>query len=194
MILNLLFTLVSAMDFNSANQLSKHVVKVLTEGLGGTGFIVSRNYIITNDHVCRDSMGQIVNMVMVVDIKGREVIGQPVKYKQDHDLCLVRTKTRLNFSGVEFDKVKEYGEDVFSAGYPHLWFNTTFGKITGLAAYDQYSILVLRSNINCQPGSSGSPVFNKSGKVIGIVSAVDKAGCYLIPSKYIVRFYESPKL
>lgn len=145
----------------------------------GTGFALSSNgFIATNYHVIENA-----NSIKVRGIKGNFSImynAKVIKSDQSADLAVIQIDDP-NF--VDLGKVPysvitsstEVGEEVFALGYPLT--NTmgeevklTTGVISANSGFqgnqNQYQI-----SVPIQPGNSGGPLFDKNGKVVGIVNA-----------------------
>ncbi len=98
----------------------------------------------------------------------------------DTDICVFSVPELLGV-GVDFaNKSPKYGENVWSIGAPTGYFPETAKPIThGLYSGDAERRLTEHeflpfSNFNMPtvPGMSGSPIMNKYGRVVGLVSAV----------------------
>ena len=73
------------------------------------------------------------------------------------------------------NKVPEVGEECYYSGFPNdRTMMTLAGKVAG---YTKSGDLILDSY--AWAGASGSAVFNKKGKIVGVVSAIDVGADYL---------------
>ena len=70
------------------------------------------------------------------------------------------------------------GDTVIAAGYPSGKYKVTQGIVHRVRNNDKW----LQMEIALSGGSSGSPVRNSKGQIIGIVSAVEDPYSYVIPS------------
>lgn len=138
----------------------------------GSGFFVTASgLVLTNHHV----------VAACSDLKlrlGREAIGTATVLSADpaHDLALLRTGARPPTRAVfRMGKDPRPGDDVVAVGYPLRGLlaseaNVTTGTISANAGlrddpnYYQVSAPV-------QPGNSGGPLLDRSGHVVGVVSA-----------------------
>lgn len=135
----------------------------------GTGFFVNvSGLLVTNHHViqgCRE-----------VRLSGQEGVATLVTSDVVNDLALLKFPNAVKFSAVinsQPSKVSQ-GEDVIVFGFPLNSVLSSGGNLTpGVVS----ALTGLGNNTNqiqitapIQPGSSGSPVINKKGEIIGVVS------------------------
>lgn len=140
----------------------------------GTGFIVSRDgYILTNDHVVGES-GE-------VDVElhdGRTLPGKVVGRDQRTDLALLKVSGETSLPVLplgDSDQV-EIGELVLAVGNPFgLEYTITIGVVSRkghgfgrFGFFDDY----IQTDATINPGSSGGPLVNIRGQVIGINTAI----------------------
>lgn len=145
----------------------------------GTGFALSANgFIATNYHVIEDAKN-----IKVRGVKGDFLTilnAKVIKSDPMADLAIIQIDDP-NFTDlgkIPYPIVSlntDVGEEVFALGYPLT--NTmgeevklTTGVISANSGYkgnqNQYQI-----SVPVQPGNSGGPLFDKNGKVVGIVNA-----------------------
>jgi S1-C subfamily serine protease len=149
-------------------ELRSAVVTVLTERGSGTGFYIgSSGWLLTNQHV----IGQ-ARAVRVRLPTGRELLAEVVRVDAARDIALLKTEApgvrpmplRMGEPGI--------GEDVYALGSPlGDAFNTTLtrGILSGVRKVRDLDFL--QSDVAILPGSSGGPLLDKSGQVIGITVA-----------------------
>lgn len=148
---------------------------------GGTGFIIvwGEGYksIMTNAHICALYVfGQLKAISGVTD----EVIGHlAIEYADPtKDLCLlgftfVSADLDLSMLGLKLrDKGPAIAEKIYNVGHPGL------EPMTVTAGYVITPSLFLNvwgfiTNAKAYPGSSGSPVVDRNGEVVGVVFASD---------------------
>jgi tetratricopeptide (TPR) repeat protein len=133
----------------------------------GSGFIVSEDgVIVTNYHV--------VNMASDIKIKiGARVMNVEglLHVDPENDIAIIKVK------GKEYPKVRigdankaQVGEKVYVIGSPQGLENTiSEGILSGLREIDRER-KILQMTAAISPGSSGGPVFNSRGEVIGIAT------------------------
>ena len=134
-----------------------------------TGFFVTADgYLVTNAHVVRGDRRY------GVLLHGQEIPLQVIDTDADNDLALVKIEAR----GVPIPiaaTVPAKGEDAAALGYPAASnlgteLKATFGKINSLSG-PRDDPRWLQIDTPVQPGSSGGPLLNMRGEVIGIVTA-----------------------
>jgi S1-C subfamily serine protease len=170
----------------------------------GTGFFIDTHSVLTNWHVCEP---------MIVNQAPATVEGAPatvVRYDAAVDLCLLDAKAAAPYMPPVAQHVA-VGEAVFTRGYPRGEYKESAGRFRGV------EVMRVRQrpfNGTCPPGefriyihwcartyhvgvttlyaaggSSGSPVFNIDGAVVGVVQvemAHKRAG--MVPLDNVRRF------
>jgi len=180
-------------------QLRSGVATVVADSRTGSGFFIGKSgLLLTNQHVVGKTQ-----FVKVRLATGRELIGEVLRSDTSRDVALIRTEP----AGVPPIPVRTtdpaIGEDVFALGSPlGDKFNTTLTKgiLGGIREFNQQNYL--QSDVAVSPGSSGGPLLDKSGQVIGItvsglvgrgvsgmsffvpvVDALDKLGLSMVVAK-----------
>ena len=152
----------------------------------GSGFFVRSNQIATNFHVI-DGTAQ--GTVKRVGQETEYTIEGITAMDESHDLAILQ----VSASGVQplplgdSDTV-EIGDTVYVAGNPKGFFEGTFsdGIITGIRGDSTNKRLQMTAPVSS--GSSGGPVLNSIGEVIGVSFATFRGGQNLnfaIPSNYL---------
>ena len=135
----------------------------------GTAFAVSREgHALTNHHV--------INGCTEVKIAGRDGTAKVITSDSVNDLALLQLPGKIkDIASLNPDLGKlRQGEDIIVFGYPLEWALSSGGNLTpGIIS----ALTGLGNNTNqiqitapIQPGSSGSPVMDKKGNVVGMVS------------------------
>ncbi len=143
----------------------------------GSGFIVtSDGYVVTNHHIIVDGPGW-------VDVQGfNGFLGRAnvVATDPEHDLALLKLPydgSPYSFLGFGASAELRIGDGVMIVGYPgcstDLRLTASWGSVTALNVRDisretGYSRQSFRSNAHSDTGSSGSPVLNRRGRVVGV--------------------------
>ena len=139
----------------------------------GSGFIIDpTGYIVTNNHVVDDASKVTVTLddgtIHTATVKGRD---------EKTDLALIKIDTDKRLPYVEFGESEKtrVGDWVIAVGNPFgLGGSVTAGILSangrniGSGPYDDY----LQFDAPINPGNSGGPLFDQSGKVIGVSSAI----------------------
>ncbi len=179
------------------------IVQIRVGRLGtGSGIVIDRSgHILTNRHVVEGATR------LVVELRdGTTATAEVIGMDAGNDLAVIRvdlpaeslTPAVFGDSGAV-----RVGEPVFAIGNPFgLGFTVTSGIISGLGRESDgepggHSIRgVLQSDAAVNPGNSGGPLFNASGQVVGINTALENpygqrvfVGVgYAVPSNAALRF------
>lgn len=157
-----------------------------------TGFFIDeKGTCVTNYHVIDE-----MDFVQIVTSWGQVYKPDSVlirNKKLDLAVFSVKNPEGEKFPFVELSEKKvEIGEPVFNIGNPQRcnWTVST-GIISAKRLKDPYVVAgkeMLQTNAACSEGSSGSPLFNSNGKVIGVLNKKEttaEAICYAIPVSYL---------
>jgi S1-C subfamily serine protease len=143
--------------------------RAISKAATGTGFIVSsQGYAVTNHHV--------VDGCKEIRVEGRDGFAKQVTSDAVNDLALIQIQGIVKDSAsvaAEPAKLRQ-GEDIVVYGFPLNAVLSSGGNLTpGVIS----AMTGLGNNTNqiqitapIQPGSSGSPVLNRKGEVVGVVS------------------------
>ena len=135
----------------------------------GTGFVVSKRYIVTAEHV-------VDGCSLVSVVLGRNKIqAQTVSKDKDNDLALLKFNSSSNQTALLRRSNLRMGESAINFGYPRVGVlssnpQITAGYVSALAGYKNNSAF-FQYSAPTQFGNSGGPVLDASGNVIGVVSA-----------------------
>ncbi len=138
----------------------------------GTGFFVAEGVIATNLHVIE---GAASGTVKLVGDQTTHLIRGTVGIDARHDLALLsidyKTAPSLPMTTAE----PAVGDTVFVVGNPHGLEGTfSQGIVSGIRYVEQDKVLQITAPVS--PGSSGGPVLNTKGEVIGVAVASVKSG------------------
>tara|TARA_B100000676_G_C18032031_1_gene819328 strand:+ start:666 stop:1709 length:1044 start_codon:yes stop_codon:yes gene_type:complete len=156
-----------------SNKPEKSIVKdgFITE-YSGTGFLFSaKDYVITNWHLIRGAKNIKVKFINGENIKAEIVLKDP---PNDIVFLKLERQPKLPSSNLKIgDSSKiRMGDEVFTVGYPAYWLlgnnpKYTKGEVNALSGIND-DPRVFQVSVQIQPGSSGGPLFNSKGEVIGI--------------------------
>lgn len=166
-------------------------IEVLTAlGPGvGTGFVISADgRIATNLHVIRGAKEIIVTLLDGTKIQVEEVAA----IDPDRDLAILKVKTQRELPTLRLgdsDGVSA-GDPVVAIGNPLGVFDYTVsdGLISSVRALSA-SLTILQISAPISQGSSGGPLFNEQGEVIGVATAIIGEAQNInigIPSNYLL--------
>ncbi|RQS06157.1 trypsin [Burkholderia sp. Bp9002] len=137
----------------------------------GTGFAISATHVLTCAHVIED-----MQEIHIASLDGRHR-AEPVVVDRRNDLALLRVQGAPVFKPVAFRDGTgcDLGEQVVAMGFPLAGLTgggvqVTQGGVSALfGLHNDASLLQFTAPI--QPGSSGSPLFDTSGAVVGMVTS-----------------------
>lgn len=167
----------------------------------GTGFIVQassgKRYLMTNEHVCLH--GNWRGYLEANYEGGRLVVGKMVKHNIVSDLCA--SAVTNDYVGLKIAPALQRNEQVYTRGYPYSVLSETTGRFLGEITWQSdfaiedigecptgarkhrnghgnidACVVTFHSNVTnmyARPGSSGSPVVNSQGELIGVMSSWD---------------------
>jgi len=136
-------------------------------GFGGTGFLIdSKGYLVTNAHVVKGA-----SRIEVQNSLGKYKV-RLVYINDTTDLALLKIEDAsfkplplpygISKGGLEL------GEEIFTLGYPRSEIVYGKGYMSARTGYNG-DTLTCQITVPANPGSSGTPVLNKDGDVVGIV-------------------------
>ena len=183
--------------------ISEKDVKVLG---GGSGVILDENLIVTNCHVTNAAKTNERAIVFIKNIN-KDNYDTATMYKEapEHDVCIVKKDGRSEFSLkmkavkklIKFEKLSR-GDFVRSLGTPaNLEGHTAQGEIqylgtagkSGENKYGDYTIAddtkIINHSATIAPGSSGGPLFDKNGYLIGLNTFGSPAWNFAVSADHI---------
>ena len=151
----------------------------------GSGFFVRNGEIVSNLHVVEGASSGYV-----------KIIGQKTKYNiegitaidQEHDLVILKISAAKSSSlSIGNSDTVEVGEPIYAVGNPQGLEGTfSQGIVSSIRQVGSDKLLQITAPIS--PGSSGGPVLNSRGEVVGVSVATFRDGQNLnfaIPSNYM---------
>ena len=141
----------------------------LSDGLScGTGCIINSNgTILTSAHILEDGKDIIVTMNNGQDYKAK--ILKTFGEKKDIALLKISAPYELNTVKMGDSSKIKVGDSVLAIGNP-FGFNGTLTK--GIVSRIDYSKDRIQTDAAINPGSSGGPLLNLNGEIIGINQAI----------------------
>ena len=162
------------------------VYAVLDRGAvaSGSGIVVGQDKVISNCHVTRDA-----HAIDIIAWNSKWKVKEQVK-DIDHDLCLL-TVTRDIGKPIEFgdSAALVVGQEVVAAGYPGGGrLEVTDGQVRGLHSLD--SGRVIQSSAPFDSGESGGGLFDRDGKLLGVITFKSQAGgsfFFAVPATWVQK-------
>lgn len=159
-----------------ARQYANSVVTVLTEDVNhqslalGSGFIVSPGRVVTNYHVVEGA-----KYAKVLTSSGSSVKVDGVLAHSANDDLIILSAPGLSGSVTFSSDSVQIGERVYAIGSPEGLSNSlSEGIISGRRTIDGRSLVQITAPIS--PGSSGGPIVNEKGSVVGVAVGAYSSG------------------
>jgi hypothetical protein len=156
----------------------------------GSGFFVAEHVIATNFHVIRGAAkgyGRLVGHKVGFSITG--VVG----IDKDRDLALLSVDVKAPPLRLANSGPAEVGDNIYAVGNPEGLEGTfSQGLVSGIRHRGADSILQITAPIS--PGSSGGPVLNSKGEVVGVAVSTCTEGQNLnfaVPAAYLAQLLSS---
>jgi S1-C subfamily serine protease len=136
------------------------------EALGlGSGFVVAPELVVTNAHVVAGASRLLIRPIGEASTREADLLEH---HSEEQDLVVVRVPG-LNLPALRLstEEMPSVGETVFAVGSP-LGLEGTFtqGIVSGYRTVEGMSLMQITAPIS--PGSSGGPVLNAAGAVVGV--------------------------
>ena len=155
----------------------------------GSGFIVDNGKVITNLHVIEDAK---YGYVTISGESKKHKIEGYLAVDKTNDLALLSVPTLVGTSIEINGNNPEIGEKIYAIGNPKGLSGTiSEGIISGIRTFDNEELIQITAPIS--PGSSGGPVINNNGQLIGVSVGTLDAGQNLnfaIPTKYVTKLIQ----
>lgn len=168
---------------------------------GGTGFIIDRRgYIATNYHVIENASEieiEVVRNGQKVSHKAKVIASDK---QNDLSILQIDDTTFKPYTALSYNlltRTSDVGTNIFSLGYPLTMImgdemKFTDGKISSKTGF-QGDITTYQISVPVQPGSSGGPLFDYDGNLVGVVNAkimaLDNVS-YAIKSSYLTNLID----
>ena len=165
-------------------------VKMGSQAAGGTGFIVgtegNRAYVVTNHHVINDATD------MKIDLGGQTYDLILLGSHEHEDVAALSICCASSFVSIPTSTMPVTpGTEVVAVGFPVSAKEIIHsqGNVTKISQWYGSSSPVIEHSAELHPGSSGSPLFNMDGLVIGINRGTNEEDA----TKFVATSYDSVK-
>lgn len=190
----------SVVQAQSAREIAKKVIPsvvllVMEDANGqplsmGSGFIVREGVVATNLHVIEGASG---GYAKLTEQKTKFNIAGHVGIDTARDLVLLSVKDiQAPALTIGDSKKVAVGDEVYAVGNPHGLEGTfSAGIVSSVREIEDDYLLQITAPIS--PGSSGGPVVDNTGEVVGVAVATVKGGQSLnfaIPSSYLAALID----
>jgi serine protease Do len=159
----------------------------------GSGFLITaEGLLITNYHVISDYAHQPKRFnVEFVTHDGQQGALSLINIDVVNDLALLKLDVTPGYFIELADSLPAHGESIYSIGNPHdIGWTVIPGTYNGIAAYSFYERIHFSGSVN--PGMSGGPVLNDSGRVIGVnVATAGNQLSFLVPLNRVAAFVQT---
>ena len=164
----------------------------------GSGFFVQPNTIATNYHVIE---GAAHGTVKLVEMPTKYTIDGILAIDKDNDLALLKVSASSGIKPLTLindSETVKIGEAVFVVGNPKGLEGTLSDGIISSLRSLEHNNKRLQMTAPISPGSSGGPVLNRKGEVIGVAVGSHQAmGAqnlnFAIPSNYLKKLLDKSK-
>src|SRR6202167_2321836 len=141
----------------------------------GSGFLVTKNgRVVTNYHVIKNGASAVIKLPDGAFF----AIDGVLAFDKGHDVAVIKAHGG-NFQTVplgDSDRL-QVGEEVVAIGSPlSLESTVSNGIVSAIRTVEDEGGKFLQITVPISPGSSGGPLFNMSGKVVGITTSHIKGG------------------
>ncbi len=174
------------------NALKSKIDPKATPISGGTGFLIdAQGYLITNAHVLKGKT------IVATNQKGQQFLATVCMMDNTRDIAVLKIddKDFIPYKSLPYSikKSVNLAEPIYTMGYPKDEIVYGEGYLSSETG-DKSDTLTYQISIAAHRGNSGSPVLNKNGDIIGILT--DKANdgaVFAVKSLYIFKTVENLK-
>ncbi|WP_291383580.1 serine protease [Demequina sp.] len=180
--------------FSVAQRMTVRVRNVGCDSLKtGTGFAYDAHTLITNRHVVEDT-----RKLQVTTYDGRTIAVTAASVAAVADLAIITTEEAIGPGAVLAQEDPVEGDAVTVVGYPNGGRLTSVSGVVLGATGDPLGAAlgaVLATTAPVEPGSSGSPVLNERGEVVGVIYAKNEAEqSFMVPVSLLRTLLDEEQL
>jgi S1-C subfamily serine protease len=141
----------------------------------GTGFFITRDgHILTNYHVIDDE-----HSVPTIKLRGGTLLSvdELLAFDKERDIAILKVNGEFRTVSLGDSDKLQVGEEVVAIGNPlSLESTVSNGIVSAIRSVQEGGDKILQITAPISPGSSGGPLFNMRGEVIGITTAKLEGG------------------
>ena len=144
-----------------------------TKGECGTGFILEKGRVLTAKHIVQAAKKQLI--IRYSNGTTEKVKVKKCRVSKKYDLAEIPVKKDSLGIKLELSSIHYIGKRIYTSGYPDNW--GVLWVTTGIISSEVFSLppthlkKIFLSDMDVIRGSSGSPVFSYTDKLVGIVSS-----------------------
>lgn len=137
----------------------------------GSGFYIKNDTVVTNFHVIKNS-----TYLLLYDIDGKfTYCNTASSFDVNKDIAILKIRPQPSFLTMNFKDKPNIGDNIFVISSPRGFkFSISDGILSGIRNINSINLYQMTAPIS--PGSSGGPVLDEKGNVIGIASSYFKDG------------------
>lgn len=175
---------------NNLKSVLDSVVTVRSPSGHGSGFFISDNgYALTNYHVVGESKEATVKLSA-----GIELPAEIIRKDKIRDIALIKVALSKSMPlPLELNNINQLDE-VIAIGSPineNLQGSITKGVVSAFRVDEKSKQNLIQSDVTIQPGSSGGPLLNSTGNVVGVAVAGYTLGDSLAGTNLFIPIKES---
>jgi serine protease Do len=165
------------------HRIEESVVTVIVPGGHGSGFFIGPNLILTNHHVAGGS-----KQVKIRLIDGWEMYANVLRSHPGRDVALLQIEGGSFASLPVRTGALALTEEVYAIGSPmdESLAGTVTRGIVSQKQVDERGFELIQADVEIQPGSSGGPLLDKNGNVVGISVAGIPSGEALVGINFFI--------
>lgn len=150
---------------DNMKRIQASVVTILTGGGQGTGFFVAPDLILTNEHVVGTA-----SRIKIKLIEGGEVYAKTLRSDVKRDVALLQVDSGTYPALPLRDAELNLAEEVYAIGSPldESLAGTVTKGIVSQFKQNQQGLDLIQADVSVQPGSSGGPLLDAQGQVVGM--------------------------
>ncbi len=151
---------------------------IKVDGGNGSGFLVGKNLIATNIHVVARTTSVSAKLI---GTQTEFVVEGVTAFDPQNDLVILKIAGEGTPLPIGDSDLLQAGDIVQAIGCPNGKYEATEGTVHGILRNNKW----VRMRVRTSDGSSGGPVLNRHGEVIGIVISAEPPYSHAIPGSIL---------